>query len=378
MSLQHSYLPGVTQVIVGGGKKFNSSCHTSRARRSIINVDGSNLDCIPVLKLHGVVLYPGFSLPLRLRDPRWISYLREKVDEVRRVRSSNMNVILGILPPADREEETESSSIANNSSGKKDIGRIGTVAVIESTNIFVDEDDTSENQRSSRMNYHDEVILTVLGLCRFRILSCAISHPSQIVDLPMYRLGLLQGDADPPHPPFCVNMRGTIQRHSWDIFLHSVSPIPRHCWKYVWPHHLVKKIRSIIVDGGPMSEWDGLRKSSSFPCSKSDSGYFSFWLATHLPLSLAEKVAILEMEAVTERLHYILSFMRLKSHRGICCRSCDSRLASVVDLFSLVGITEGTSGAYVNEHGFVHQTMTLKKAVEENIWCHGEPQTKDR
>jgi len=31
----------------------------------------------------------------------------------------------------------------------------------------------------------------------------------------------------------------------------------------------------------------------------------------------------------------------------------------------------------VNEHGFVHQTMTLKKAVEENIWCHGEPQTKD-
>uniref|UniRef100_A0A7S2JYJ2 Lon N-terminal domain-containing protein n=1 Tax=Leptocylindrus danicus TaxID=163516 RepID=A0A7S2JYJ2_9STRA len=339
MSLQHSYLPGVTRVIVGGCNNLNSGCH------SMIRVDGSNLDCIPVLKLHGVVLYPGFSLPLRLHDPRWTSYLREKVDEVRFVRSSNMNVVLGILP-ADPEEESESSSSnANNSSGKKDIGRIGTVAVIESTNILVDEGDTSENQRSTRMN-NDEVILTVLGLCRFRIISCAISHPSEIVDLPLYRLGLLQGDADPPNPPFRVNMRGTIQTHSMDAFLHSVSPIPRHCWKYVWPHHLVKKIRSIIVDGGPMSEWDGLRKSSSFPCSKNDSGYFSFWLATHMPLSLGEKVAILEMETVTERLRYILSFMRLKSHRGICCRSCDSRLASVVDLFSLVGITEGTSGAY--------------------------------
>lgn len=126
-----------------------------------------------------------------------------------------------------------------------------------------------------------------------------------------------------------------------------------------------------------MLEWDGLRNASSFPGLKTDSGHFSFWLATHMPLSLGGKIAMLEMECVTERLRYILAFIQLKSDRVICCRSCGNKLASIADLFTLVGITEGTSGAYVNIHGFVHQTMTLRKAAVENILCHGEPQTKD-
>ena len=344
MSQQHSYLPGVTQVITGVGK---SSSQTINARKSICS---SNLDCIPVLKLHGVVLYPGFSLPLRLHDPSWISYLNEKVDVVRHVRSSDMNVIVGILTA-----QPEGSRGANNSSGKKDIGRIGTVAVIESTNIF--DEGTVTESRSLSQTSNSEIILTVLGISRFRIISFAVNCPSQITDLQMYRLELLQGDVDPPNPPFCASMfgkfqentRGTIRGGAYNdctYFLDSVSPIPRHCWKHVWPHHLVEKIRKIILDGGSMLEWDGLRNASSFPGLKTDSGHFSFWLATHMPLSLGGKIAMLEMECVTERLRYILAFIQLKSDRVICCRSCGNKLASIADLFTLVGITEGTSGAY--------------------------------
>jgi len=73
---------------------------------------------------------------------------------------------------------------------------------------------------------------------------------------------------------------------------------------------------------------------------------FSFWLAANLPLSLMNKLDLLEMNHV-ERLRYVLD--RMIKQRNIIsyikCKHCGSKLAKVNDLFTVHG-AEGTSGAY--------------------------------
>ena len=73
---------------------------------------------------------------------------------------------------------------------------------------------------------------------------------------------------------------------------------------------------------------------------------FSFWLAANLPLSVMNKLDLLEMNHV-ERLRYVLD--RMIKQRNIIsyikCKHCGSKLAKVNDLFTVHG-AEGTSGAY--------------------------------
>ena len=40
-------------------------------------------------------------------------------------------------------------------------------------------------------------------------------------------------------------------------------------------------------------------------------------------------------------------------------------------------IKEGITGAYVNEHGVVHQTMTIRKVDSHSVVCIGRPERKD-
>jgi len=40
-------------------------------------------------------------------------------------------------------------------------------------------------------------------------------------------------------------------------------------------------------------------------------------------------------------------------------------------------MNKGTCGAYVNEHGVIHQTTTLRTASRSNIFLQGHSETKD-
>lgn len=48
------------------------------------------------------------------------------------------------------------------------------------------------------------------------------------------------------------------------------------------------------------------------------------------------------------------------------------------DIFTVGGMNKGTCGAYVNEHGVIHQTTTLRTASRSNIFLQGHSETKDR
>lgn len=43
----------------------------------------------------------------------------------------------------------------------------------------------------------------------------------------------------------------------------------------------------------------------------------------------------------------------------------------------VIDSTEGTTGAYVNEHGVVHQTVTLRRVENHSVVCIGRAETRD-
>ncbi|KAF4527052.1 hypothetical protein B566_EDAN001602 [Ephemera danica] len=84
----------------------------------------------------------------------------------------------------------------------------------------------------------------------------------------------------------------------------------------------------------------------------------SFWVAQSLPLVDIQRVSLLQINSSIQRLRWELSF--LSQCRWLCCQVCGSQLASTEDTFCMS--VEGPQGTYVNPSGFVHETMTVKKA----------------
>ena len=73
------------------------------------------------------------------------------------------------------------------------------------------------------------------------------------------------------------------------------------------------------------------------------------------------------MDSVLERLLYIWKAVEklTTTQSEVCCGLCGSPLASVSKIFC-VGGAEGTTSAYVNGHGFIHQITTLRDVIQED------------
>jgi len=104
-------------------------------------------------------------------------------------------------------------------------------------------------------------------------------------------------------------------------------------------------------------------------------------MANNAPFSEGERLKLLKMDSVLERLLYIWkSVERLTSQTTlskICCGRCGVALADISQIF-VVGGAEGTTSAYVNGHGFIHQITTLRKVIHENrISFRDSPSTEN-
>lgn len=89
----HSYLPGTSHPFL---PRESLNPATSKKRQRPPSHE-SGFISIPVLALPGVVLFPGATLPLRLRESNWIEYLGNKIDESRR-KGSPDEIAIGIIP----------------------------------------------------------------------------------------------------------------------------------------------------------------------------------------------------------------------------------------------------------------------------------------
>jgi hypothetical protein len=135
---------------------------------------------------------------------------------------------------------------------------------------------------------------------------------------------------------------------------------------------------------------------------------FSFWIASNMPFTEGERLKLLQMHSTFERLRIIYDRVKDLSIREsyICCCQCEAKLTNVKNVFT-VGGAEGATSNYgkqiekypwlllvvtkqpltvliplksreVNDHGYIHQIMTLREVDAGKLFFHGDPSTENR
>jgi len=173
--------------------------------------------------------------------------------------------------------------------------------------------------------------------------------------------------------------------------LSQISPISMLAWKTVWPQHIQSRIISCIHQH---DIFDGLRSSleickenkrSESTINEKDPLSFSYWISSNLPLSESQRLELLSTSCLSQRLRTIFQWMeamvkedleKKKETNSLYCDTCGQDICWVKDSFTVQG-ADGISGSYVNEHGVVHQTITVRKVKLGNIFLEGEPETRD-
>ena len=103
-------------------------------------------------------------------------------------------------------------------------------------------------------------------------------------------------------------------------------------------------------------------------------------MANNAPFSEEERLSLLKMHSVLERLLFIWKAVKILTAQNaqnyICCALCDTSFTAVSDVFT-VGGAEGTTSTYVNGHGFIHQITTLRNVDRKKIVFQGYPSTEN-
>jgi len=183
------------------------------------------------------------------------------------------------------------------------------------------------------------------------------------------------------------------------------TPIPAFAYLAVWPWRLCKSICNMIQETDDFQglgsilhtaaglrydhkhDGEDMRDSASAdvanttlmlpPIEVMDPSAFADWMATNMPLSRNDRINLLETTCTVRRLRFVLRKLEEKKRETILrCEHCGAVVSWMRHVFS-VGGSEGTTGAYVNEHGVVHQTVTLRKVDSRGVVCIGRPETRE-
>lgn len=425
----HSYLPGVSHPLfprdfltrrgsigLARNKKRDFECFQEGSSAS----SGDSIHKLAILELDAVS-FPGESLPLRLHDRQWIRYLYQKIDQAKQwmvssqeSESTNCQVQIGVIPHVrhprphrqisvgsssdnDSEdflyislEERQRSSLQEHSqqgysSQSEYIGRVGTVVTITDLN---EPDEEEEGEMERHENHPRQIIATALCTHRFRILSAI--DPGQWNEGPSFLYNVEYINDDNLLLP-SYGMKGYSSRHTTSCnqtenndmvemryshqcnarWISQFSHNHELIYHIAWPNKLVSDctgLSSSLQDSGRYKVDDHNMNPVEF----------SFAMAAKLPLSFDERLELLEMCSATERLRFIkqtLSMMKEKQ-KHVACNRCQNKLGLMNNAFT-VRSAGGVTGNYVNEHGVVHQTITIREVNEGSVLCYGEPCEKD-
>lgn len=334
--------------------------------------------------------------------------------------ASSMARERGSVRREESEDESEEGeyfrpSVSAPSSSNPYVGRVGTFATItftheEAATDAVDETtgtgSANEQERSrSRVwqRHRGEIVVTALGTSRFRIIS-----PVDIDANPEYQDRRYDGflfeveemnHSGPAMPPEWMlrspgDFRYPIVTQSnshanaiWHLAHRSSSPAV--AYHSVWPWRIAQKICDLIDQteqfrgikkilpsaGGLVQLKDTFHGAPQFRVV--DPSAFADWLSSNLPLSQNERLDLLEMECRVSQLKQLLKNVEKDRETIIRCKCCSSALSPMRNIFTVKG-AEGTTGNYINEHGIVHQTVTLREVDPKvSVVCVGRPETKD-
>ncbi|RYG61337.1 hypothetical protein EON64_18645, partial [archaeon] len=134
-----------------------------------------------------------------------------------------------------------------------------------------------------------------------------------------------------------------------------------------------------VADVTTISPSTSLSSGAKDTLAAADPVSLSFFLAANLPLSPTTLLSLLSAQTVFERLSLLVRILR-KMHAQssvLGCAACLSPLATISDCFQFPG-AEGLAGAYVNSGGYVHPTCTFRRLLR-NARCvtSGAPSLQD-
>jgi hypothetical protein len=402
---EHSYLVGASHPLVAEGSLRKHPRQETDRNSPFID--------LAILELHGVVLFPGSTIPIKIRDRALIRHLGGQIDRCRRSPDVQSVVRLGILtheaPPIRRSTATRRSvqdqrqrgswmrtgitggqgrritlvlldefplEDANDAPEQQPshpfIGRVGTIATIKYTHEESDDrisgDSISSSQVWRRHEEGSELVVTAVGTSRFQVVSCdqdernnegskMMFQVDEWVDQPLSLPPIGRPMASAPSEREGSKTTRSHQlihqdRIAWNLSM--VTPVPYFVYQRVWPWTLMRKlIDTLETHEGKANNLPSLGEIDD---SKLEPTKFSFWMASNMPFTEEEKLSILKMHSTVERLRVlhdkVLEFAQRECY--VCCKVCDTRFTNLTSVF-VVGGAEGTTSNY----GTFHETRIL-------------------
>ncbi|VDO93157.1 unnamed protein product [Soboliphyme baturini] len=338
----------------------------------------SVLSNVPLYPLTGFILMPHQNLPLQSIHIRMVSVLRSII-----ARSQTFGVVdkahvhwIGELPRflSSLVQGIFSSSVAppfchvcvdftwealyDESGISQHLADIGTLA-----QVLAYRDDNDERVPG--------VKLRAVGRQRFRIIStrrqldgllCAdvrILPEETLTDLvsaarlpSMARFRVKNEIAESKRSPPSSSVVSLMRHHKY--FACFLTSWPMFICKHYDVDDIVKEIAQ------ELKQWYRSSMAVNFPTNPM---VFSYWVASNLPLSDVLKLQLLKMNCTLQRLRCELAV--LKKYTVLCCRECGQQIGKKSSIFSMS--VEGAMGAYVNMHGYVHETLTLRHVTGTSL-----------
>lgn len=302
--------------------------------------DDDSCQTIPVLPHTAVMLVPGQTLPLQLFRPQEVSMMRSVIQRDR---------TFAVLPC---------------DSGDPD-ANFGTTAEIYA-------------YREEQEYGIETVKVKAVGRQRFKVHEIRAQAdgikqakvqilPERILPDPLSAVQLTPLSRLYVQPPAKSQTQSSNQdRCRWKNSqrkFHCASLTPWPPWVYALydSESLMGRVKK------QLHEWDENLKDDSLPTNAVD---FSYRVAACLPIDDALRLHLLKIGSAIQRLRCELDIMDRCT--SLCCKQCqDTEITTKNEIFSLS--LYGPMAAYVNPHGYVHETLTVYKA--NNLNLVGRPST---
>ena len=347
----HSYLGQLDAVPSVQRASLESDGSGSSSRDSS---SGSVMRDVLIVPIRGCVVFPGETVPLKL--PR--RYAAEIFQSAPSSSSTGGTAhFVGIL-----------------NCGKKSISTYGTLCEVKARSSTASPGGRSVGSIYNS-SYHDDgsdnidVSMTALGTFRFRVIVIRTSGGLTRASAELF----CQENASDGAP---ARVNGSFRASSFPWVFERLNPtlLAQQAWKLFYQSAYSSSRGGALADWGLASEGKG----GALLAFEADPLGFSYYLCANIPVSDADRISLLECPNVTTRLLRAISLMLQGIGKALlCCSGCSQRLALRSSIFKVDGAF-GIVGNYVNAHGVVHQTVTVKEVVlPERIVRTGEYSAED-
>ncbi|RXN03770.1 cereblon isoform X2 [Labeo rohita] len=284
--------------------------------------DEDSVQNLPVLPHVALILIPGQTLPLQLFRPQEVSMFRNLISHDRTF------AVLAHSPDA---------------SGAEIKAEFGTTAEIYAF-------------REEQEYGIETVKIKAVGRQRFRVHEIR----TQADGIRQAKVQILPERILPD--PLCgLQFLPRLHTHTSQTKPSQTTPPQEQCSQIYRQKTLMTRVKK------QLHEWDENLKDESLPTNPTD---FSYRVAACLPIDDALRLQLLKIGSAIQRLRCELDIMDRCT--SLCCKQCqDTEITSKNEIFSLS--LYGPMAAYVNPHGYVHETLTVYKASNLNLI--GRPST---